>query len=169
MLINGAGGSIGTYAVQLAKNQGAEITAVDSGDKLEMLKSIGADHVLDYQQTNFVDMGKSYDIIFDVIGKAPLSKAVTCLNENGIYLNANPTPMIMLRSKWKSSFSDKTVISGVAETNSQDMVELLEMLARKELRAVVDRRYTLEQMREAHQYVESGQKQGHVIIDIPSP
>src|SRR5262249_7761493 len=106
VLINGAGGSIGTYGVQIAKYFGAEVTAVDSAGKLDMLRSIGADHVIDYRREDFTRSGKTYDVIFDVIGKAPFSRGVQLLPPNGLYLMANPRPLHMVQGRWTARRSN---------------------------------------------------------------
>jgi len=102
VLINGAGGSIGTFGVQLAKHYGAEVTAVDSADKLDMLLSIGADHVIDYREEDFTKSRKKYDVVFDVIGKSPFSGSIRALEEGGCFLMANPRISYMLRGSWVS-------------------------------------------------------------------
>ena len=110
VLINGAGGSIGTFAVQLAKYFGAEVTAVDSTGKLDMLRSIGADQVIDYTQEDFTKSGETYDVIFDVVGKSSFSGSIRSLKQNGRYLLANPGLSQMVRGRWTSMTSSKKVI-----------------------------------------------------------
>ena len=166
VLINGAGGSIGTIGVQLAKHWGAEVTAVDSAGKLEMLRSIGADHVIDYKQEDFIKSGETYDVIFDVVGKASYSGSVRTLKENGIHLIGNPTVARMVRSQWTSRRSSKKVITGAASNNIEDLEFLKGLIEAGKIKAVIDRRYPLEQMVEAHKYVETGQKVGNVVITV---
>jgi len=113
VLINGAGGSIGTFAVQLAKYFGAEVTGVDSTGKLDMLRSIGADQVIDYTQEDFTNSGETYDVIFDVIGKSSFSGSIRCLKENGRYLLANPGLSHRVRGLWISRRSSKKVITSL--------------------------------------------------------
>ena len=115
VLINGAGGTIGTFAVQLAKHLGAEVTGVDSTGKLDMLRSIGADHVIDYTQEDFTKNGQTYDVIFDVIGKSSFSGSVRSLKPNGRYLLANPGLSQRVRGRWTSLTSSKKVIVGAAQ------------------------------------------------------
>jgi NADPH:quinone reductase-like Zn-dependent oxidoreductase len=146
VLINGAGGTIGTYAVQLAKYYGAEVTGVDSTDKLDTLLSIGADHVVDYTKENFTKSGETYDVIFDVVGKSSLSRCRRSLKKNGSYISARSS-------------------SGVKVKN-EDLIFLKELIEAGKIRAVVDRCYTLEQIPEAHRYVEQGQKKGNVVITV---
>jgi NADPH:quinone reductase-like Zn-dependent oxidoreductase len=166
VLINGAGGSIGTFGVQLAKYFGAEVTAVDSTGKLDMLRSIGADHLIDYTQEDFTKSGQTFDLIFDVVGKSPYSGSIKSLAENGVYLIANPQLSKMVRGKWTSSFSSKKVIFETTKQKTEDLVFLKELIEAGKIKTIIDRRYPLEQTAEAHRYVETGQKKGNVIITI---
>ena len=166
VLINGAGGSIGTFAVQLAKYFGAEVTAVDSTGKLDMLRSIGADHVIDYTQEDFTKNGETYDVIFDVVGKSSFSGSVRSLKQNGHYLLANPALSQSVRGRWTSMTSSKKVISGTADYKTEDLIFLKELIEAGKIKSVIDRRYPLEQIAEAHRYVETGQKKGNVVIAI---
>ncbi len=166
ILINGAGGSIGTFAVQLAKHFGAEVTAVDSADKLAMLRSLGADHVIDYQKEDFTQKTKTYNAIFDVVGKANYSSSLESLEQNGTYVTANPGALDIIRGSLTSRTSDKTVISQVASKTPEDALFMKELIEAGVIRTVIDRRYPLEQTAEAHRYVETGQKAGHVVIMV---
>jgi NADPH:quinone reductase-like Zn-dependent oxidoreductase len=166
VLINGAGGSIGTFGVQLAKHFGAEVTAVDSMAKLDMLRSIGADHVIDYTKEDFTQSGETYDVIFDVVGKSPFSGSIRSLKENGFYLSANPQLSKMIRGLWISKTSSKKVISGGTNAKTQDLLFLKELIEAGKLTSVIDRRYPLEQIPEAHRYVEAGGKKGSVVITV---
>jgi NADPH:quinone reductase-like Zn-dependent oxidoreductase len=165
-LINGAGGSIGTFSVQLANYFGAEVTAVDSTEKLDMLRSIGADQVIDYTQEDFTKSGQSYDVILDVIGKSSFSGSVKSLKQNGRYLLANPGLSHMVRGKWTSMRSSKNVIYGAAGQKREDLVYLKELIEAGKIKSVIDRRYPLEQTAEAHRYVETGHKKGNVVITV---
>ncbi len=164
VLINGAGGSIGTFAVQLARHFGAEVTAVDSTGKLDMLRSIGVDHVIDYTQEDFTKNGETYDVIFDVVGKSSYSGSIRSLKQNGRYLLANPGPGVQRRRTSRSS--SKKVIFEFASYKTEDLVFLRELIEAGKMKSVIDRRYPLEQVPEAHRYVESGQKKGHVVITV---
>lgn len=164
MLINGAGGSIGTVAIQLAKAAGAEVTAVDSAEKFDMLRSIGADHVIDYTQEDFTRSGQTYDVIFDVVGKSPFSRSLGVLNENGRYLLGNPRMVQMIRGLWISSTGSKRVIFGSAGHSSDALTHLAELVEAGKLKVVIDRCYPLAQTAEAHRYVEAGRKKGNVVI-----
>jgi NADPH:quinone reductase-like Zn-dependent oxidoreductase len=165
ILINGAGGSIGTFAVQLAKQFGAEVTAVDSTPKLDMLRSIGADHVVDYTREDFTANGKIYDVIFDVVGKMSLSRSKRSVKQDGTYLLANPTKQ-MGQALWTRMTSSITVIMGTASATTADLVYLKELVEAGRIKTVIDRCYPLEQIAEAHRYVETGQKQGNVVITM---
>ena len=168
VLINGAGGSIGTVGIQLAKLAGAEVTGVDSTAKLETLRSIGADHVIDYTQQDFTQNGEHYDVIFDVVGKASFADSLESLAPTGRYLIGNPTVSSMIKARRASSAGGKQVIVGAGNQRSEDLVYLRERIESGELRSVIDRRYPLAQTAEAHRYVESGQKTGNVIITVGS-
>lgn len=166
ILINGAGGTIGPFAIQISKYYGAEVTAVDSAKKLDILQSIGADHVIDYQTENFTKSGEIYDVIFDIIGKAPYSGCIKSLKENGIFLISNPKGARKLRGRWTSRRSSKKVIVGATTDSTEDLIFLKELVEAENLKAVIDRRFPLEQTAEAHRYVESGEKIGSVIITV---
>ena len=164
VLIYGAAGSIDTFAVQIAKSWGAEVTCVDSAKKLDMLRSIAADHVIDYMQEDFTKRGERYDVIFDVVGRSPFSRSVRSLEQNGRYLLANPGLSHMVRGLWTSLTSSKKVIFEFASEKAEDLLYLKELIEAGEIRAVIDRRYPLEQTIEAHRYIESGDKEGNVIV-----
>ena len=166
VLINGAGGSIGTFAVQLAKYFGAEVSAVDSLGKLDMLRSIGADQVIDYMQGDFTKNDQTYDVIFDVVGTSSFSGCIRSLKQNGRYLLANPGLSHRVRGRWTSVTSGKKVISGAASHKTEDLIFLKELIEAGKIISVIDRRYPLEQIAEAHKYVETGQKKGNVVISI---
>jgi len=166
ILINGAGGSIGTYAVQLAKYFGAEVTGVDSAEKFDMLRSIGADRVIDYTKEDFTENSRTYDVIFDVIGKSPFARSMKSLKQNGRYLLANPAPSQMIRGPWVSRRSSKKVIIGAAGQKTIDLIFIKKLIESGKIKAVIDRCYPLEQTAEAHRYVETGQKKGNVVITV---
>jgi NADPH:quinone reductase-like Zn-dependent oxidoreductase len=166
ILINGAGGSIGTYAVQLAKYYGAIVTAVDSADKLDMLKSIGSDYTIDYTKEDFTLSSQRYDIIFDVIGKSQFSGSMRSLKQDGLYLIANARPLRMIRGALASVKSNKKVIFGGANQTIEDLVFLKDLIETKKIKPVIDRKYPLEQIIEAHKYVEEGNKKGNVVITV---
>jgi NADPH:quinone reductase-like Zn-dependent oxidoreductase len=165
ILINGAGGSIGTFAVQLAKHYGAEVTAIDSTGKLDMLRSLGADQVIDYTQEDFTKNGEVYDVIFDVIGKISFSRSAGSIKQNGTYLLANPVSQIV-QATWTRMTSSKKIIMETASGTIADLIFLRGLIEEGKIRTVIDRRYPLEQIVEAHRYVETGQKQGNVVITV---
>jgi len=166
VLIIGAGGSIGTFAVQLARYFEAEVTGVDSTGKLDMLRSIGADHVIDYTQEDFTKSAETYDFIFDVMGKSSFSGSVRSLKQNGRYLLGNAGLTQMVRGRWTSMRSSKKVIMGAANQKTEDLLFLKELIEAGKIKPVIDRCYPLEQTAEAHRYVETGQKKGNVVITV---
>jgi NADPH:quinone reductase-like Zn-dependent oxidoreductase len=166
LLIVGAGGSIGTYSVQLARHFGAEVTGVDKAGKLEMLRSIGADHVIDYTREDFTKSGQTYDVILDTIGKSSFSGSLRSLNENGTYLNTNPGLFGGIRMRWISKRSSKRIIPWTAGYTTNNLLALKELIEAGTIKPVIDRRYPLEQLAEAHSYVETGDKKGNVVITI---
>jgi NADPH:quinone reductase-like Zn-dependent oxidoreductase len=166
VLINGAGGSIGTFAVQLARHFGAEVTAVDSTGKLDMLRSIGAGRVIDYTREDFTRSGETYDVIFDAAGKSPFSRSLQALKPNGRYILANPRLAQMVRGRLFAGGEGRQVIYGSASHQAEDLIYLRELIEAGVLKPVIDRRYPLEQMAEAHRYVETGEKKGSVVITV---
>ena len=166
LLINGAGGTIGPFAVQLARHFGAEVTAVESTEKLDMLRSIGADQVIDYTQEDFTQSGETYDFILDVVGKSSFSGSIRSLTKNGCYLIANPGLSQMVRGRLTSMTSSKKVIFGAAHSKNEDLIFLKDLIEAEKIEAVIDRRYPLELTAEAHRYVEKGHKKGNVVINV---
>jgi NADPH:quinone reductase-like Zn-dependent oxidoreductase len=166
VLVVGAGGSIGTYAVQLAKHYGAEVTGVDHTVKLDMMRSIGADHVIDFTREDFTKNGQMYDVILDTIDKSPFSGSLRSLNEKGTYLNANPGMFDRIRWRWSSKRSTRKVVPWTADYSTGNLLALKELIEAGKIRPVVDRTYPLEQIVEAHRYVESGQKKGNVVVKV---
>jgi NADPH:quinone reductase-like Zn-dependent oxidoreductase len=166
VLIIGAGGSIGTFAVQLARFFGAEVTGVDRTGKLEMLCAIGVDHVIDYTKEDFTRSAETYDVIFDVMGKSSFSGSINSLKQNGRYLIGNPGLIQMVRGSWTSKRSSKKVIYGAAIQKTEDLMFLKELIEAGKIKSIIDRRYPLVQAAEAHRYVETGQKKGNVVITL---
>ena len=162
VLIYGASGSIGTFAVQIAKYFGAEVTGVCSTTNLDMVKSLGADNVIDYTKEDFSKSGKTYDIVFDTVGKSSYSDVKRSLKKKGIYLQA----VIKLTHMIRSLGSSIKVVSGVATENVEDLVFLKELVEAGNLKSVIDRTYPFEQIVEAHRYVDKGHKKGNVVITI---
>ena len=166
VLIIGAGGSFGTYAVQLAKQAGAEVVAVDSGGKLELLRELGADKVVDYTVGDFTDGAGDFDIVFDVIGRAPFRRIARLLRPGGRYVVANPHTAQLVRGLWASLTSDKKLVFSSGAVTDEHLRAVTELIQAGELRPVVDRRYPLEQMPEAHRYAETEQKLGNIVIVV---
>lgn len=166
VLVNGAGGSFGTFAVQLAKVLGAHVTAVDSAPKLEMLRTIGADRVIDYAQEDFTASPENYDVIFDVVRNTPSGRMVRLLTANGWLLMANPGFLQIVRARWASRGSKKRVSFAASGGTSEDLAYLRGLIEAGRLQPVIDRRFPLEQLVEAHRYSESGQKQGNVVVVV---
>ncbi len=166
LLVIGAGGSIGTVAVQLAKYYGAEVTGVDSSGKLDMLRSIGADHAIDYTREDFTKNGEKYDVIFDTVGKSSYLGSMRSLKEKGIYLLGNPGLSQMIRAPLTSRRSSKRVVGRMEPYRAEDLIFLKELIEDGKIRSVIDRRYPLEETVEAHRYVDTGQKTGNVVITV---
>jgi NADPH:quinone reductase-like Zn-dependent oxidoreductase len=171
VLIYGASGSVGAAAVQLARYFGAEVTGVCSTVNLEWVKSLGANLVIDYTQEDFTENGKTYDVIFDTVGKRSFSECKGSLTDEGIYLATVPTPVIMLQALWTARSGSKKVkfvATGLrpAREKIKDLVFLTELIEAGKIKPVIDRRYPLEQIAEAHRYVEKGHKKGNVVITV---
>ena len=166
VLIIGAGGSFGTYAVQLARHAGAEVLAVDSGGKLEMLRALGADQVIDYTAGDFTAGAGDFDIVFDVIGRAPFRRITRLLRPGGRYVVANPHTAQLIRGLWASLTSDKKLVFSSGDVTDEHLRAVSELVEAGALRPVVDRTYPLEQMTEAHRYAETEQKLGNIVITV---
>jgi len=166
VLIVGAGGSIGSFAIQLAKFFGAEVTAVDNTKKQALMRSIGADHVIDYTQQDFTKQDETYDVIFDVIGKSHFAGSMSRLKTGGRYVLANPKLMDMLRGKIISATRDKRVIFGQVEQREDDLQYLLSLIEAGTVRVVIDKSYPLKQTPEAHHYVEIEGKKGNLVLTV---
>lgn len=166
VLIYGASGSVGTAAVQLARFLGADVTAVCSTSNLELAKSLGADHVIDYTKQDFTQSGETYDIIFDTVGKSSLSDCMRALADEGTYLQAVAGPAQLIQMQWASMRSGKTLIGGTAVPTAEALVYLSELVEAGQLKPVIDHCYPLEHMVEAHRYVDQGHKKGNVVITM---
>jgi len=166
VLVNGAGGSIGTFGVQIAKAMGAQVTAVDSTIKEEMLRRIGADHFFDYTKEDFTKSGQTYDVIFNMVAKSSYSECVKTLNPKGRYLMANPRMSDMLRSVLTSKLTDKTAIFVFAGEKEEELLALKEMIEEGKIKPIVDKIYPFEQAVEAHRRVETEQRLGPVVISV---
>jgi len=166
VLINGASGMVGTAAVQLAKYFGAEVTGVCSTTNLEMVKSLGADKVIDYTKEDFTKSSETYDIIFDAVAQSSFLRCKGSLKQRGVYLTVGMGPIILLQMLWASMTSSKKVIFGMAPNRTEDLIFLKELIEAGKLKSVIDRHYPLEQIVEAHRYVETGHKKGNVVITV---
>ncbi|MDB4584000.1 NAD(P)-dependent alcohol dehydrogenase [Draconibacterium sp.] len=164
LLINGAGGSIGSFAVQIAKSMGAEVTAVDSGHKRDMLLSIGADHFIDYSREDFTQSDRTYDVIFNMVANCSYSACVNSLNPGGRYLLGNPRLADMLRAVVTSRFTDKTALFAFAGEQEDELLALKSMIEANQITSVIDKIYTPEQAVEAHRRVETEQRLGIVVM-----
>lgn len=168
VLINGAGGSIGAHAVQIAKAMGAEVTAVDSVIKEPLVRRLGADHFIDYTKQDFVTMGKTFDVIFDMVPGSDYSACIRTLNPNGRYLAGNPRLSLMLRCWFTTSFTDKTARFAFARETMEELLALKEMIEDGTIRSIVDRVYPMEQAANAHLRVETEQRLGAIVISMDS-
>jgi NADPH:quinone reductase-like Zn-dependent oxidoreductase len=166
-LINGAGGSIGTMALQLAKMNGAEVTCVDSSLKLDMLKTLGADAVIDYAQEDFTKNVESYDVVFDLVGKISYSRTMRSLKKKGVLVLGNPgfisSKLFALRA---AVTGNKRAISNLATGTKDDLEYLKNVIASGKIKVVIDKRFPLERTADAHRYIEQGLKKGNVVITV---
>jgi NADPH:quinone reductase-like Zn-dependent oxidoreductase len=166
ILINGASGGVGTAAVQLARHVGAHVTGVCSAANLELVKSIGADEVIDYTKADFTRNGQTYDVIMDTAGTAPFSRCRESLAPNGRLLVVLGSLSAMLAAPFRSMTSGRTVVVGPASERADDLRELVRLAGIGAYAPVIDRRYPIEQMVEAHRYVDQGHKRGNVVISV---
>ena len=165
VLIYGASGGVGTFAVQLAKHFGAEVTAVCSTRNMALVKSLGADHVIDYTHEEFTKNGRSYDIIFDTVGKTTFAQCKNALKNNGYYLSTG-LMLAEIKRPWYAKTTGKNIVGGTAYPDTEGLNFLIELVETGKLKPVIDRCYPLEQMVEAHRYVETGRKRGNVVIMV---
>jgi NADPH:quinone reductase-like Zn-dependent oxidoreductase len=171
VLINGASGSVGSAAVQLAKHFRANVTGVCSTTNVEFVKSLGADKVIDYTKEDFTGIGQTYDIIFDAVGKSSFSRCKDSLTEEGVYLSTVyglGIVLQMLRTSMIGSKKATLMLAGMRSSSekSEDLLFLKELIEAGKLRSTIDRRYPLEQTAEAHRYVAKGHKKGNVVITV---
>ncbi|MDH5681108.1 MAG: NAD(P)-dependent alcohol dehydrogenase [Spirochaetota bacterium] len=168
VLINGASGAVGTYAIQLAKYFGAKVTAVCGTSNLELVKSLGADYVSDYTREDFTSNEKKYDIIFDAIGWRTFAKCKPVLKSDGVYLTTNPGLGVMFQIIWTSIFGGKKIkwIASGLKAKSSDLCYLKELFESGHIKPVVDKIYKMRQIAEAHEYVETGHKKGSAVITL---
>jgi len=166
VLIYGASGAVGSAAVQLAKHFGAEVTAVCSRSNFELVRSLGADEVIDYTNENFTENGETYEVIFETVNKLHFSTSIKSLKKNGTLILGAAGFLQQLHGAWTSTTSNKKIISGVISQKAEDIIFLKELVEKGAYIPVVDRTYTLEEMVKAHTYVEQGHKRGNVAITL---
>ncbi len=171
VLINGASGAVGSFAVQLAKYFGAEVTGVCSSRNVELVRSLGSDNVIDYTKEDFTKSGETYDIIFDSAGKSSFSLAKNSLKQNGIYLTTVLTITILRQMMWTSKFGTKKAViafTGLRSPNDKnnDLKFLKELIEAGRIKPVIDKRFPMEDIVDAHKYVDNGHKSGNVVINI---
>ena len=166
VLIYGASGGVGTYAVQLAKCFGAEVAGVCSTTNLELVKSLGADKVIDYTKEDFTKDGKTYDLIYETVGKSSFSRNLSSLKEDGIYLAGSAGLLQTFQIAWTSMRGSKKIVVGPGFGSKEDLIFLKELIEAGKIKPVIDRRYPLEQIEEAHRYADTGHKKGNVVISV---
>ena len=166
VLIYGASGAVGSAAVQLAKHFGAHVTGVCSTVNMDLVKSLGADKVIDYTKEDFTKNEERYDVIFETVNKASFSHVLQSLTKKGILILSAAGMSEMIRGVWTSMTHSQKVLTGVNSESAEDMVFLKELIEAGKLKPVIDRTYSLEQMAEAHAYVEKGHKRGNVAIEV---
>lgn len=168
VLINGASGSIGSAAVQLAKYFSAEVTAVCKTESLELVKALGADKLIDYRKADFTKSNETYDVIFDAVGKSSFFRCKHLMKQGGVYFSTEfgflmQNPLLAL---WTKAFGSKKVLFPLPKSNKEDMMFFKNLIESGKYKAVIDRRYSLDQIVEAHRYVESEEKIGNVVITM---
>jgi NADPH:quinone reductase-like Zn-dependent oxidoreductase len=166
VLINGSGGSIGVYAIQITKSMGGEVTAVDSAIKKDMLSRIGADHFIDYAKEDFTQTGQTWDVIFSMIAKMSYSGCLAALNPKGRYLMANPRLSDMIRAFLWPRVKDKTVFFTFAGEKEEELLTLKKMIEEGQIKPVVDGIYSFEHVQNAHQRAETEQRLGPVVLSF---
>jgi NADPH:quinone reductase-like Zn-dependent oxidoreductase len=168
ILVYGASGSVGTAAVQLARDLGAEVTGVCDTTNVELVRSLGADHVVDYLREDFTKNGRTYDVVFDAVGKHSFRRCRRSLKPGGLFVETDlgfmwHVPLVVLATRW---IGDKKAVLGIAKYTKEDVLHLRELIEAGKYRAVVDRTYPLEQVVEATRYVETGMKTGNVVLTV---
>ncbi|MBK9255422.1 MAG: NAD(P)-dependent alcohol dehydrogenase [Saprospiraceae bacterium] len=168
ILINGATGAIGTAAVQLAKYFGAEVTTVGNTKNMELVKSLGADIVIDYQKEDFTRRNHSFDVVLDAVGKSTFFKCTRILNKGGIYFSTElgPYAQNIFLPLYTSIMGDKKMLFPLPKHNKKEIIFFRELIEAGHYRAVIDRQYPLAQIQDAYRYVETGEKTGSVVITV---
>ncbi|MGH9386596.1 MAG: NAD(P)-dependent alcohol dehydrogenase [Vicinamibacterales bacterium] len=166
VLVNGAGGSIGAHAVQIAKSMGAEVTGVDHGIKEAFVRQVGADRFIDYTRDDYTAIGQRFDVVFDMVARSNYSACIRVLRPGGRYLSGNPRLSVMLRSVFTTRFTDKIARFAFAHETREELATLKTMIEAGEIKSIVDRVYPMAQAADAHRLVESEQRRGAVVIEI---
>ena len=166
LLINGGGGAIGSFAIQLAKRAGATVTGVDRTDKLSLMESLGADHVIDYTSESFTQRLATYDVILDVIDKSSFGEAAPALKPGGLYLHTDTSPIKAVRRRLSRYRHDRRWSFVPGGSDPADLVELAHLIRDGELRVVVDGPYALDQVPDAHRHAETGAKRGNIVVQV---
>ena len=166
VLINGASGGIGSAAIQLAKYFGAEVTGVCGTPRLEFVKALGADKVIDYTKEDFTQNGETYDLILDILGRSSFARCKNSLNPNGRYLLASFKMKQLFQMLWTSKIGNKKVICALSSEKVEDLVFIKELVEAGQIKSIIDKRFPLEQTAEAHRYIETGNKKGNVVITV---
>jgi NADPH:quinone reductase-like Zn-dependent oxidoreductase len=170
VLVYGASGSVGVFAVQLAKHFGTHVTGVCSTANLDLVKSLGADEVVDYTREDFSTAGRVYDVVLDTVGKSGWSRSLKALKRGGVYVRIGGSGRLpsllgdLLREKWVSLVGPAKVVGGVAGGTAEELSFLKSLIEAGELRTVIERRYSLDEIADAHRHAEAGHKKGHVVI-----
>ncbi|MFW9907142.1 MAG: NAD(P)-dependent alcohol dehydrogenase [Candidatus Thorarchaeota archaeon] len=167
LLIYGASSSVGTYAVQLAKYLGAEVTAVCSTRNIDWVKDLGADRMIDYTKEDFTKSGETYDAIFDAVGKLPIRKAMKAVKEGGVFLDSVGMLRRSIQGRLATMRNNKRVLGDSASGKLEDLIYIKGLVEAGSLKPVIDKKYTFEQIAEAHRYADTGRKKGNVVITIP--
>ena len=169
VLINGAGGSIGAHAVQIAKSMGAEVTAVDKAPKAEMLERLGIDHFIDYTRDNFNRAGKTYDVVFDMVPRSSYRACMSVLKPGGRYFTGNPRLSVMLRTALTNRFTDKHASFAFARETMEELDTLRQMIEDGKIVSIVDRVLPMREAAKAHRLVETEQRNGAIVLSIGEP
>lgn len=166
VLINGAGGSIGAHAVQIAKTMGAEVTAVDKAAKEPMLRRLGIDRFVDYTREDFADAGQTYDVVFDMVPHSSYRACIDVLRRGGRYLSGNPRLSVMLRTLLTNRFTDKTASFAFAKETKEELLALKAMIEDGKIKSIVDRELPMNEAAEAHRLVETEERCGAIVLLI---
>ena len=166
VLINGASGGIGSAGIQLAKHAGAEVTGVCSTPRIDLVKALGADHVIDYTQEDFTQNGETYDLIFDILGKSSFSRCKESLTPNGRYLLASFKMKQVFQMLRTSITGGKKVICALSLDKQEDLIRIKELVEAGAIKTIIDRCYPLEQAADAHRYAETGNKRGNIVLTV---